>query len=227
MIVRYQEGFHHKNKPAHRAFGGIGYMEFNKPSAFCFLCLNVMKNACFILAFLLTACVGVHAQQDVLLAENGIIKGASEAPLELIRFQSSALKGVIHPQTKSFAFKVSVSSFQGFNSEIQRVHFMENYMEQKKYPEATFSGKVIEDIPFDTPGTYTVRAKGELEIHGVKKERIIKGTITISEGVAHIRSDFTIPVADHGITIPRIVKQKIAEEISVFVEMVFALPAKS
>lgn len=186
-----------------------------------------MKNICFILAFILAAAASSYAQQDMLLTDNGSIKGASEAPLEIIRFQSRSLKGIINPATKSFAFKVSVSSFQGFNSDIQRVHFMENYMEQKKYPEATFTGKVIEDIPFDTPGTYTVRAKGELEIHGVKKERIIKGTVTISESGVHIRSDFTIPVADHGITIPRIVKQKIAEEISVSVEMEFDLGQKS
>ncbi len=53
-----------------------------------------------------------------------------------------------------------MESFQGFNSTLQREHFNENYIESDKYPEARFSGKVIEDIDFSKDGTYIIRAKG-------------------------------------------------------------------
>ncbi|MDQ3015297.1 MAG: YceI family protein [Bacteroidota bacterium] len=167
------------------------------------------------------------AQEDIYISERGAAGFKSEAPLELISAESKFLRGAINPTSKSFAFTISVNSFQGFNSDIQRTHFLENYMEQKKYPEATFSGKIIEDIPFDTPGIYTVRAKGDLEIHGIKKERIIKGTLTIKEHSAHIQTTFSVPVADHGIAIPKIVNQKIAEQISVHVDIEFAQRSKS
>jgi YceI-like domain len=164
----------------------------------------------------------VHAQDFMWKAEHGKAQIKSEAPLELIKAESNALKGLIDPATKAFAFTLRINTFEGFNSEIQQVHFFENYMEQKKYPQATFSGKIIEDISFSIPGTYSVRAKGNLEIHGVTRERIIRGTLTIKKGSAHVESSFLIPVSDHGIGIPRIVKQKISEEIAVTLDIDFA-----
>lgn len=162
------------------------------------------------------------AQGDIYTADKGSLAITSDAPLELIQFQSNTLRGLINPANKSFAFSVSINSFHGFNSEIQRVHFLENYMEQKKFPQATFTGKIIEDIPFDTPGTYTVRAKGELDIHGVKKERIIKGTIVVKPSSVQIISDFLVPLADHSLSIPKIVKQKIAEQVAIRLDIEFA-----
>ena len=155
-------------------------------------------------------------------SENGLIQFKSDAPLEMIKAESKALKGIIDPSTKSFAFNLKINTFQGFNSDIQQTHFFENYLEQKKYPNATFTGKIIEDITFNVPGTYSIRAKGNLEIHGITKERIIRGTLTIKEGSAHIQTSFLVPVADHGIAIPKIVKQKIAEQITVDIEIDFA-----
>ncbi len=167
------------------------------------------------------------AQDDLYVAEKGAISFTSDAPLEIIQAQSNALRGILNPSTKAFAFSVNISSFQGFNSDIQRIHFLENYMEQKRFPQATFTGKLIEDIPFNVPGTYSVRAKGELDIHGIKKERIIKGTVTIRNGIAYIQTAFSIPLADHGISIPKIVNQKIAEQIAVTVDLEFVHGSKS
>src|SRR5687767_9354204 len=145
-----------------------------------------MKQIPLILYIMILATGFTFSQGELLTADKGTIQLTSDAPLELIECESKELRGVIDPEKKSFAFSVSITSFHGFNSEIQRTHFMENYMEQKIYPQATFTGKIIEDIPFDTPGTYSIRAKGDLDIHGMKKERIIKGTITITNNSAHI-----------------------------------------
>lgn len=182
----------------------------------------------FLYSFLIVLCQGhLMAQGDMYSSERGKVSFISEAPLETIKAESDALRGVIRPASKSFAFSINISTFEGFNSDIQRVHFMENYMEQKKYPTAHFSGKLIEDIPFDVPGTYTVRAKGEFDIHGIKKERIIKGTLTITKDAAQISTTFSVPLADHGIEIPRIVKQKIAEQITVNIDIAFVQGSKS
>ena len=72
-----------------------------------------------------------------------------------------------------------------------------------------------------------MRAKGELDIHGIRKERIIKGTLIIKNNAAQIQTSFLVPVADHGIAIPKIVKQKIAEQITVAVDIEFAQGPKS
>ena len=162
----------------------------------------------------------LSAQGDAWVA-TGNVSFVSEAPLELIKASSRALRGALKAGTRSFAFTLPVASFEGFNGDIQRTHFLENYMEQKKFPQATFSGKFIEEIPFDVPGTYPVRAKGDLTIHGVTRERIIRGTLKVSEREVIVHAEFMVPVAEHDITIPKIVSQKIAEEIAVTVDITF------
>ncbi len=186
-----------------------------------------MGKLIFLFSFLFLFCGHIQSQDELYLGDRGVASFKSEAPLELISAETRTLRGILNPSTKAFAFTLSISSFKGFNSDIQRTHFLENYMEQKKFPQATFTGKLIEDIPFDVPGTYSVRAKGELNIHGVRKERIIRGTLTIKNGSAYLQTSFLVPVADHGIAIPKIVKQKIAEQIAVVVDIEFLQGSKS
>lgn len=145
----------------------------------------------------------------------GAIYFKSDAPLELIEASSDKLRGLINPADNSFAFAVKLNTFQGFNSPLQREHFNENYMESKKYPEATFSGKIIENVDLSQPGTYTIRAKGKLNIHGVEQERIIKSEVVSGKKGLEVVSSFTVLLEEHDITIPKIVYQKIAEEIEV------------
>jgi len=139
----------------------------------------------------------------------------SNAELELITASSNKVQGLIEPATSKFAFSVDIISFEGFNSRLQREHFNEKYMESDRFPKARFSGKIIEPIDFSTDGLWEVRAKGELEIHGQKQTRIIKSKVTIENGLLSIESRFLVPLADHNISIPSIVSQKIATEIEV------------
>jgi polyisoprenoid-binding protein YceI len=139
----------------------------------------------------------------------------SNAELELITAASNKVQGLIDPGTNQFAFTVDVKSFQGFNSALQREHFNEKYMESDKFPRARFSGKIIEPVDLSTDGSYEVRAKGELDIHGQKQTRIIKSRLTVSNGTINIDSRFFVPLSDHNISIPTIVSQKIATEIEV------------
>ena len=177
----------------------------------------------FITGFIFSIYSGIHGQNQYWICEHGLVLFESEAPLENIQAQSNKMRGIIKPSTKEFACTVDINTFEGFNSDVQQTHFLENYLEWKKYPQATFTGKFIEDIPFDTPGTYSVRAKGDLTIHGAIKERIIRGTLIVKKNGIHIESEFSIPVSDHGITIPKIVQQKISDDIQVKVNMDFNL----
>lgn len=161
---------------------------------------------------------GILPEKNVYQCMKGRISFRSNAPLEIIEARSSRLRGVIDPANQQFAWSVDISSFDGFNSPLQREHFNENYMESSKHPNATFTGKVIEKINFEQDGSYPVRAKGKLLIHGVEQERIIKGTLEVKGRKLRIQAAFSVPLTDHNISIPKIVHQKIAEEIAVTVE---------
>lgn len=139
----------------------------------------------------------------------------SNAELELIKASTKQIRGLLDTSTNQFAFSVEIKSFIGFNSGLQREHFNEKYLESPKFPKATFSGKIIEAVDFSIEGTYNVRAKGELDIHGQKQTRIIKGKIVVKKSSVRIEVEFFVPLSDHNITIPSIVSQKIATEIVV------------
>lgn len=157
---------------------------------------------------------------NIFQVTTGSVLFHSDARQELIKATSSELRGVVDIQKKLFAFRLTVSSFIGFNNQVQKEHFDENYMETGLFPEATYSGKIIEDIDLTKDGVYDVRAKGKLKIHGVEQERIIKARIVVKDMRIIIDSEFTVELADHGIKIPRVVYEKLAPEINVSVHAV-------
>jgi polyisoprenoid-binding protein YceI len=176
-----------------------------------------MQVLVFWSAFLLTLGVRFPAA-GVYRCDDGKVVLRSDAALEMIQAQSQKLRGAVDFSTNSFAWTVEVRSFEGFNNQLQREHFNENYMESDKYPKASFVGKIIEQVDLAVDGTYTVRAKGKISVHGVEQERIIKSQVVVSGKRIHISSTFTVPLGEHNITIPRIVYQKIAEEITITIE---------
>jgi len=180
-----------------------------------------MKKLSVILLILSLTSVHGIAQQTVYLARKSKVSFVSDAPLELIKASSTKLHGAIDANKRTFAFSIPADSFKGFNSPLQQEHFYENYIEAKAYPVSTFEGKIIEQVDLVKNGTYSVRAKGKLNIHGVVQERIIKVQLRISEGVIYAESNFTILLQDHNITIPKVVFQKIAEEVKVMVTVEF------
>ncbi len=155
------------------------------------------------------------SQSNIITNNNGRVHFISDAPMELIKATSDKLKGAIDKSKNTFAFAVEIKSLKGFNGDLQREHFHENYLETDKFPTASFAGKFIEQVDFDANGTYTVRAKGMFNIHGIQKERIIKGNLVVNNGTVTINAAFTVRLEDHDIKVPKIVYEKIAEEIKV------------
>jgi len=173
----------------------------------------------FLMALLCTSVAMSQTTTESVLysTATGNIKIKSEAPLELIEASSNELKGVIDISKKTFSFSVLNRSIKGFNSPLQQEHFYENYIETTKFPATTFKGKIIEQVDLSVDGKYEVRAKGILSIHGVDQERIIKAGIEVKNKIIQLNSSFTVPLSDHNITIPKIVYQKIAEEVNISV----------
>lgn len=159
------------------------------------------------------------AAQDRLFCQRGSVTFRSEAPLEIISATSRAVNCVLDTHNGAFAFTIDMRSFEGFNSPIQRTHFLENYIEAKKFPSATFTGKVIERIEFGSQNEIQIRAKGILSVHGVSHERIIVATLAQTENGLKARATFKLLLAEYGIKVPKIVQQKIANTIHIEVDI--------
>jgi len=160
--------------------------------------------------------------QPKFATDRGEVAFTSNAELEIIKASSTKVRGLIDPASNQFAFSVDINTFTGFNSDLQREHFLDNYMEIDKFPKASFSGKIIEQIDFTKDGDYDVRAKGDLDIHGQKQTRIIKSKISVRKGDIVVESVFSVPLDEHSIVIPKIVNQKIATEIEVHFKAVMS-----
>lgn len=181
--------------------------------------MNAITRSWAVALMLFVVASGWTMAQDGLVIFTGEVTFKSEAPLEIIQARNNAIRGAINTNNNQFAFTVPIRYFEGFNAPLQKEHFNENYMESHLYPNAIFSGTILDEVDWTKPSKQTVRAKGLLNIHGVKVERIIKGDLTISEEGESISTNFQVLLEDHDIRIPRIVWQKISETIEVRVSL--------
>lgn len=148
--------------------------------------------------FLAIICLSSYKKiNSVYNCKDSVVSFESKAKLEKIRASSTELKGSVDISKRTFNFSIPICSFQGFLNKTQKKHYCEKYVEGEKFPSATFTGKIIEDIDFTVPGTYTARAKGIFSLHGVEREVIITGNIVSKGKEFTINSKFTIPLADH------------------------------
>ncbi len=178
-----------------------------------------MKTKNLILFFILLLFSSYVNAPGLLLSTNSsTIIFTSDAPLELIQASSNKLTGWLNPDTKQFSFSVNIKTFKGFKVMTQQKQFNDNYLESDKYPQATFEGKIIEDADLHRDGMYNIRAKGNLSLHGVTQERIIKCNLIIKNGIVNARANFIVILVDHNIAIPKVLSQKLANDIKVEVK---------
>lgn len=167
------------------------------------------------------ACGLLFAQGGVLTVQKSVVTFESLAPLERIFAESDQAAGVLDIDKRTFAIRIHMRTFNGFNAPLQQEHFNENYVESVKNPFSMFEGRIIEACDLRALGTYQVRAKGNFTIHGVSRERILPCTIIVTKDAVRVVSDLDVPLAEYGIRIPRVVQQKIAAVVHVKVDLYF------
>jgi len=162
----------------------------------------------------------VQPSKPVKLARSDV-RFISDAPLERITASTMEASGLLEVDQRTFAVRIPVRTFDGFNSPLQREHFIENYMECDQFPNATFQGRIIEAVDLTVPGTYDVRAKGQFVVHGVTQERIIPCKVVVAPTGIRVTSKFDVVLSDHGIRVPRVVQQKLAGTVQVVTDLLF------
>jgi polyisoprenoid-binding protein YceI len=134
--------------------------------------------------------------------------------LEPIRGENENLGGTIDLDSNTFQFTIQTREFT-FKSKLMERHVHEEYLETAKFPEATFTGRIMQPLMISTDGVYEITAIGDLEVHGVKKSRTINAQITKTNGELSLSSTFTIVFTDHQIKIPTLFFTDYATEVEV------------
>ncbi|MCK7590104.1 YceI family protein [Subsaxibacter sp. CAU 1640] len=167
------------------------------------------------IVFLLISFSGLS--QEKYLTKTGTVNfGASVPSFEEVAAQNNSVTAIINVKTGEFAALALVKAFR-FKNALMEEHFNENYAESEKFPKATFRG-TIEKFSLEnlTSSKTAFKLNGELTFHGVTK-KLDDCTVSISKtdkGLV-MEGSFEALASDYGIEIPKIVSNKIAQDIVV------------
>lgn len=177
-----------------------------------------MKNQLFVL-FLLATSVSVSAQSRYMTRE-GKVSFYSDALLEKIEAHNSKAAGVFETAGGNFQTIVLMKAFM-FEKDLMQQHFNENYVESDKYPKATFKGMIdnLSEVDFGKDGEYAVSVSGKMELHGITRNVNAKGKLKVEGTTVTAVSEFLLNPEDYDIKIPKLVRDKIAKEVKVVVDM--------
>ncbi len=153
----------------------------------------------------------------------------SDAPLETMTGKTSKVTGTVTvdpadiTKTKG-SFKAPVVSLRTDN-DLRDEHLQgDGWLDAKKHPNILF--EITEVIPSKKGSVKLkknkdtkVQVRGLFTAHGVTKPVIASGSVKWSDAVIHIKAKFTVTLEDHMISVPTIVRLKVANEIAVTVDL--------
>ncbi|GIV35925.1 MAG: hypothetical protein KatS3mg032_0304 [Cyclobacteriaceae bacterium] len=172
----------------------------------------------FVLWYAFLAKVHTTSAQQYTVA-GGYISFYSSAPLEDIQAVNQRVSSLFNSTSGEIAFSVPVNGFE-FKKKLMQEHFNEKYLESEKFPRATFTGR-ISGYDASVSGLQTVQAVGKLTIHGVTRKVNVPGTIARQGENLIMKSKFTVRLEDYSVSIPKILRQNIAQQVEVTVDLVF------
>ena len=177
-----------------------------------------MKKLNILIIFLFASQLVIS--QDRFITRNGVVSFISEAPLEKIEAINEKVSCVLDFNTGEIVFQMSMIAFD-FDKALMQEHFNEKYVESEIYPKSTFKGKIENWDLLNTQqeGVFNIKSSGVIEIHGVKKEIVADGILEIFNKKVNIKSSFSIKIEEFNIKTPRIVRDNIAEEVVIDVDV--------
>jgi hypothetical protein len=180
-----------------------------------------MKKHWTILILSFFCFIAIVQSQNKYYTKNGHIEFFSSTPAEDIMPTNDQVAAMLNTVTGALSFVVLMRSFQ-FEKSLMQEHFNEKYVESHKYPKSTFEGKILnwKDIYPTDQKEIEVKVTGELTLHNVTRTITETGTLTFLEGnKIHAQSEFIAKPADYDIKIPSVVRDNIAKEIEVTVDV--------
>jgi len=153
----------------------------------------------------------------------------SDAPLETMHGKSSKVTGsvTVDPDdiTKTRgSFEVPVTSLRTGN-DLRDEHLRgDGWLDAKNSPKIYFEitevvlGKKASKELAKNKDT-KVRVKGTFTAHGVSRPATAEATVHWSETALLVKAEFTVKLEDHQVSVPSIVRLKVANEIAVSVDL--------
>jgi len=155
-----------------------------------------------------------------LITKSGFIGFYSKTPFEDIQGENNQVYAVLDPASHHLAFALLMRGFI-FPRELMQEHFNENYVESDKYPKSVFTGTCLGEIDFSREAVYEIVIKGDLTIHGVTRPLETTAQLDVRADRILGSASFRIEPENYNISIPGVVREKIAREISVKIQIIW------
>ncbi|HKO80448.1 MAG TPA: YceI family protein [Chitinophagaceae bacterium] len=110
--------------------------------------------------------------------------------------------GAIDTKTGTVQFEANVKNF-AFTNPMMQEHFNgEKWLNSDEFPKFTFKGNIVDPsaVDFTKDGSYKAEVEGLLGIKGKEQKVKVPGTIVVKNGSLAISSNFSIALADYGIS---------------------------
>src|SRR5688500_15304606 len=110
--------------------------------------------------------------------------------------------GAIDTKTGSVQFEANVKNFS-FSNPMMQEHFNgAKWLNSDEFPKFTFKGNIVDPsaVDFTKDGSYKTEVEGLLGIKGKEQTVKVPGTIVVKNGSLALSSNFSIALADYGIT---------------------------
>ena len=169
-------------------------------SSFAFLLLNITVG-----------------QAQVLTFDHGKVEFHTSSIMSDIEAISEKMDVTLDLESGEAKINIPIASFE-FEYEMMQDHFNEEYLESEHYPNATFSGKIDQDISA-IQGHVDVQVSGLMTIHGVTKPMTLQTTISKKDDLLRVRGVFTIVFKDFDVDEPSILTKSVAKDVEVKVLM--------
>lgn len=170
---------------------------------------------------LLIGASAVYSQEKYITKSGEIGFEASVSSFEPIKATNKGASAILNAESGELAALVLIRGFR-FRVALMEEHFNENYLESQQYPKATFTGKLagFSKNALANDKVLETTLKGQLTIKGRAKEVVAKASLKRTDGLISLHTSFIVAPSDFDIKIPGIVKNKIAERITIKVDLV-------
>ncbi len=171
----------------------------------------------FVCAFFMLS--GLYSQ-EIFYTKSGTIIFDSSTPLETIYARNNQVTSFLNTTEGEINFAALMRSFK-FKNALMEEHFNENFIESAQYPRAVFKGRILnwQNVELSKEEEQEVDVEGELTLHGVTKKINPKAVLHPKGDKIFGRCNFIVSAEDFDIRIPAVVRDKIAKEVKVMVEM--------
>jgi hypothetical protein len=170
----------------------------------------------FFVPFLLFMTLHIFGQ-ETFIAKSGFVAFEASVPtFEEIKAENNKVTAIFKTDTGDIAVLALVQGFR-FPIALMEEHFNENYAESERYPKTMFLGKIIEfsKEKIKSRETVAISLAGSFTFHGITKQIQVPATICFKDAHYLLSAKFSLAAADYNIKIPKIVRNKIADDISV------------